>query len=1140
MSTMWRVLLLLLLLEWVDAGTPTATMTITDSMTETETETESKSLSLTETMTITDSMTETETITETETDSLSSTITMTITDTMSVSKTLSESLSITISNSLSDSLSSTISLSTTDTLSVTSTDSLSKTFTITTTATISVSPTLSISNTDTESISLSLSLPTPTTTMTSSLTETETVSKSVTLSLTESVSRSVSESISLSFSLSNTISVTPTFSETITATDSRSLTESVTATDSISKTLTISVTPTDTLTSTETASFTGTFSLTGSDSLTLTNSISLSLPTSTETFSNSLTGSLSLSKSVSLSFTETVSESFTLVPTPTRPLPYYPPLTPAELVVDDNNVRIEVSNSVLVSLNSAWCQEWPSGKCGCVPVPCHGPFHGSNPGWISALATQLGVSAARIRAFQQSGGESVTGRHLTDRFSENSFTTIASLTSVVPFSGTLHLAGLPHAESFTDEQLLAMAASYKKDLLYTYFVNTTDSTALTVMAVKDTNGLYIRHSLDTSVLPKPSDTVQRYHMQYNEDNVIAKNLETSIVNERGGGLKLVHIVDSDISNYGVDRKTFSIRGFTSAVVGKATDLMRLEVGFRGVIADSLNQPASVVTIHTLETSMGLITYSVNVALTGLTESVVIQRLYSNIIMNGGLNLSTVQTVWDSIVRINVRYDNQPTPSIPVQNIPYITACWGNNCTSPVARREVSSVGIISFAIGSNLDATVISEALSDSVGMPSSQVHVQYDPVTRKATWMLDTTGFNKDGLSVRLSQLSTSFSLQSSDPTYRPTPVVDTVPFVQGVAQSGSTAAQIRSEIITELRLSDCQNPQSVVIVSPIVGSNAMKVSFGSCIRTTQISSMFEIRTTEDITNTLSDTELLGRIIERASCCNGTCSANAYCTTLGINRVASPTAEYCPLLSGLDGTCNRTTGCSFNGTSTTCLPAAASSTPTPPSGSDDDFPVIVVVSSLVGFVFLVIIIVCCCMRSRTPNRDLYDYPAPGDSTETEEREEPTAENKDISYGTYGSNRQSPVDPQAASLSGMANPLSLPIQFEGDGLNFVPAVEPAVGGEIAFRLSALPENNNNSPSYPSPPISRYVKNEYTDTRRSPLATHSLSGNGRGSISPPPLPSRSPKAAVPFQSSYGSYPEPPIQSTGTIYNPPPVC
>eukprot|EP01060_Flectonema_neradi_P032951 TRINITY_DN5384_c1_g3_i1.p1 TRINITY_DN5384_c1_g3~~TRINITY_DN5384_c1_g3_i1.p1 ORF type:complete len:1090 (+),score=204.45 TRINITY_DN5384_c1_g3_i1:55-3324(+) len=263
---------------WVSAGDPGV---VRCRGYEPQTPTESSTLSLSSTQTLSDSLSQS--LSQTNTISLSVSLTESISSSQSDSLTASSSLS------LSYSLTNTLSLSPTDSSTLSITETLTDT-SITVSETLTNTNTITVSPTDTMSLSITTSLTktiSRTTTDSNSATESRSLTDSESLSRSESVSVTWSQTPSLSLSLTqtmgsftwtNTISSSLTISGTLT--DSSSL--SVTKSSSISKTITVSETKTI------------------SKSLTLvTPTVSLSLtlptPTVTPTISSSSTESSTIS-----------------------------------------------------------------------------------------------------------------------------------------------------------------------------------------------------------------------------------------------------------------------------------------------------------------------------------------------------------------------------------------------------------------------------------------------------------------------------------------------------------------------------------------------------------------------------------------------------------------------------------------------------------------------------------------------------------------------------------------------------------------------------------------------------------------------------------------------------------------------------
>ena len=198
------------LTETVSLSVPTHTSTLTSSLSETASGTITLSIP-----TVSNSLTYSETVslslpTDSSTESMSS----------SISPTVSESLSVSISQS--ESLTVSLSLPT-----ISGSDSNTFTGSATVSATVSLSiPTKSIS------LTISLSLPTATRTFSLSL-PTATETGTATFSITETASLSLTDSISLS----ETFSLSKTFSESLTDTFSVSGTETLSVSETLSQTI---------------------------------------------------------------------------------------------------------------------------------------------------------------------------------------------------------------------------------------------------------------------------------------------------------------------------------------------------------------------------------------------------------------------------------------------------------------------------------------------------------------------------------------------------------------------------------------------------------------------------------------------------------------------------------------------------------------------------------------------------------------------------------------------------------------------------------------------------------------------------------------------------------------------------------------
>jgi len=209
----------------------------------------------------------------------------------------------------------------TKTKAPTPTPSISQTLTPTVTPTITISPTVSITRSVTPTLTVSQTIsPTVTPTISSSRTPTPTVSVSQTVTPTVSVSQTVTPTISssrtptptvsISPSISLTPSSTPTITPTITVT--RSLTPTISITPSITTTSTVTPTVTKTSTTpTPTPTVTRT-SLTPTPTVTVTKTSTTPTPTVTKT----LTITPTATSTPAATPTVTVTRTLTTTPTP--------------------------------------------------------------------------------------------------------------------------------------------------------------------------------------------------------------------------------------------------------------------------------------------------------------------------------------------------------------------------------------------------------------------------------------------------------------------------------------------------------------------------------------------------------------------------------------------------------------------------------------------------------------------------------------------------------------------------------------------------------------------------------------------------------------------------------------------------------
>ena len=279
------------------------------------------------------SLSQTQTISSSISPSLSSTstvsksVSITPTSSISPSITVSPSSSITSSTSITSSSSVTSSTSITPSTSVTASSSITPSTSVT--ASSSITPTSSV--TSSTSITSSSSL-TPSTSVTSS--STVTPSTSITTTISISPSTTVTPSTSISPSSTNTPSTTVTPSSTISpsSTNTPSSTKTPSSTISPSGSITSSLTPTPS--STKTPSITGTVSVTISSSISVTlsatvtysSSVSISSTTSSSVSpSVSVSSSVTTSPSISPSRTASTTSRATNSPIPVIVLPSRPP-----------------------------------------------------------------------------------------------------------------------------------------------------------------------------------------------------------------------------------------------------------------------------------------------------------------------------------------------------------------------------------------------------------------------------------------------------------------------------------------------------------------------------------------------------------------------------------------------------------------------------------------------------------------------------------------------------------------------------------------------------------------------------------------------------------------------------------------------